>query len=103
MCFVGFPRVALINISEFGVVPFEKFTVFFSWMEKSPSVKKFQADKRIILSQGQYTQPVPNPVSYFMHRSPWWFHRLETLVNHFVELLCELILLACFTFGRKKA
>lgn len=51
---MGFLRVAVINISEFGVVPFEKFAVFLSWTEKSPSVKKFQTDKRIILSQGQY-------------------------------------------------
>ncbi|XP_053131899.1 lipase maturation factor 1 isoform X2 [Hemicordylus capensis] len=32
------------------------------------------------------TQPVPNPVAYYMHRSPWWFHQFETLVNHFIEL-----------------
>ncbi|KAK7918739.1 hypothetical protein WMY93_010023 [Mugilogobius chulae] len=23
------------------------------------------------------TQPVPNPMSYYLHRSPWWFHRLK--------------------------
>ncbi|XP_040885355.1 lipase maturation factor 1 [Toxotes jaculatrix] len=33
------------------------------------------------------TQPVPNPMSYYMHRSPWWFHRFETLSNHFIELI----------------
>ncbi|XP_010216766.1 PREDICTED: lipase maturation factor 1-like, partial [Tinamus guttatus] len=33
------------------------------------------------------TQPVPNPIAYFMHRSPWWFHRFETLFNHFIELV----------------
>ncbi|XP_027512428.1 lipase maturation factor 1 isoform X1 [Corapipo altera] len=38
------------------------------------------------------TQPVPNPIAYFMHRSPWWFHRLETLVNHFIELLVPFFL-----------
>nr|XP_009934284.1 PREDICTED: lipase maturation factor 1 [Opisthocomus hoazin] len=38
------------------------------------------------------TQPVPNPVAYFMHRSPWWFHRFETLVNHFVELVVPFFL-----------
>ncbi|XP_033022764.1 lipase maturation factor 1 isoform X2 [Lacerta agilis] len=32
------------------------------------------------------TQPVPNPISYYMHRSPWWFHQFETLFNHFIEL-----------------
>uniref|UniRef100_A0A8C6NEN8 Lipase maturation factor n=1 Tax=Melopsittacus undulatus TaxID=13146 RepID=A0A8C6NEN8_MELUD len=38
------------------------------------------------------TQPVPNPVAYFMHRSPWWFHRFETLVNHFIELVVPFFL-----------
>uniref|UniRef100_A0AAY4DA62 Lipase maturation factor n=1 Tax=Denticeps clupeoides TaxID=299321 RepID=A0AAY4DA62_9TELE len=33
------------------------------------------------------TQPVPNPISYYLHRSPWWFHRFETLSNHFIELV----------------
>ncbi|XP_032087092.1 lipase maturation factor 1 isoform X2 [Thamnophis elegans] len=33
------------------------------------------------------TQPVPNPVAYFMHRSPWWFHAFETIFNHFIELV----------------
>lgn len=33
------------------------------------------------------TQPVPNPVAYFLHRSPWWVHRFETLSNHFLELV----------------
>ncbi|XP_037134125.1 lipase maturation factor 1 [Syngnathus acus] len=43
------------------------------------------------------TQPVPNPVSYYMHRSPWWFHRFETMSNHFIELIIPL-----FTFlGRR--
>ncbi|XP_064317484.1 lipase maturation factor 1 isoform X2 [Phalacrocorax carbo] len=38
------------------------------------------------------TQPVPNPIAYFMHRSPWWFHQFETLVNHFVELVVPFFL-----------
>uniref|UniRef100_A0A1A8CTH1 Lipase maturation factor n=1 Tax=Nothobranchius kadleci TaxID=1051664 RepID=A0A1A8CTH1_NOTKA len=43
------------------------------------------------------TQPVPNPVSYYMHRFPWWFHRFETLSNHFIELIAPF-----FTFlGRR--
>ncbi|XP_042363732.1 lipase maturation factor 1 [Plectropomus leopardus] len=33
------------------------------------------------------TQPVPNPMSYYMHRSPWWFHRFETMSNHLIELV----------------
>ncbi|XP_065109567.1 lipase maturation factor 1 isoform X2 [Paramisgurnus dabryanus] len=43
------------------------------------------------------TQPVPNPISYYLHHSPWWFHRFETLTNHFVELVVPF-----FTFmGRR--
>lgn len=26
-------------------------------------------------------------MSYYMHRSPWWFHRFETLSNHLIELI----------------
>lgn len=33
------------------------------------------------------TQPVPNPMAYFLHHSPWWVHRFETLSNHFLELV----------------
>ncbi|KAM9463160.1 lipase maturation factor 1 [Clarias gariepinus] len=43
------------------------------------------------------TQPVPNPVSYYLHQSPWWFHRFETISNHFIELIVPF-----FTFmGRR--
>ncbi|XP_072312519.1 lipase maturation factor 1 isoform X2 [Eucyclogobius newberryi] len=33
------------------------------------------------------TQPVPNPMSYYLHHTPWWFHQFETLSNHFIELI----------------
>ena len=39
------------------------------------------------------TQPVPNPISYFMHQSPEIFHKFETLTNHFVELVAPWFLL----------
>ncbi|ELU02414.1 hypothetical protein CAPTEDRAFT_179420 [Capitella teleta] len=39
------------------------------------------------------TQPVPNPISYYMHNEPEVFHQFETLVNHFVELLAPFFLL----------
>lgn len=32
------------------------------------------------------TQPIPNPLAYFMHFSPRIFLKFETLVNHIVEL-----------------
>ncbi|MBN3301816.1 LMF1 factor, partial [Amia calva] len=49
------------------------------------------------------TQPVPNPMAYYMHRSPWWFHRFETLMNHFIELVVPFFLVLgrhmCMTHG----
>ncbi len=30
------------------------------------------------------TQPVPNPLSYFLYQSPAFVHKLETLGSHFV-------------------
>ncbi|CAL8304771.1 unnamed protein product [Lota lota] len=43
------------------------------------------------------TQPVPNPMSYYMHHSPWWFHRVEVLSNHVIELLLPF----CTFLGRR--
>lgn len=39
------------------------------------------------------TQPVPNPVSWWLHSLPMWFHKLSTLTNHFVELVAPFMLL----------
>ncbi|MGH0155810.1 UNVERIFIED_CONTAM: hypothetical protein FKN15_065111 [Acipenser sinensis] len=39
------------------------------------------------IHQDAVTQPVPNPMAYYMHRSPWWFHSFETLFNHVIELI----------------
>jgi hypothetical protein len=33
------------------------------------------------------TQPSPNPLSWYFHQSPTWFHQAEVLFNHFVELV----------------
>ena len=33
------------------------------------------------------TQPVPNPLSSFFHFLPAWFHKVEVLFTHFVELI----------------
>lgn len=33
------------------------------------------------------TQPLPNPLSWFFHHLPSWFHRLETFGNHVVQLI----------------
>ncbi|XP_002737876.1 lipase maturation factor 1-like [Saccoglossus kowalevskii] len=38
------------------------------------------------------TQPVPNPISYYMHQEPEFFHKFETLVNHFIELVAPFLI-----------
>ncbi len=32
------------------------------------------------------TQPMPNPMSRYFHLMPEWFHKMETLFNHIVQL-----------------
>jgi hypothetical protein len=32
------------------------------------------------------TQPLPNPLSWYLHHAPAWTHKLGVLFNHFVEL-----------------
>lgn len=40
------------------------------------------------------TQPMPNPLSWFLHRMPSSWHSFETLVTHFVQLLVPLFYFA---------
>src|SRR5947207_4447965 len=44
------------------------------------------------------TQPIPNPVSRYLHFAPLWFHKFEVLWNHFVELIVP-----GFSFGPRTA
>ncbi len=37
------------------------------------------------------TQPMPNPLSWYAHHMPDWWHKLEVIVNHFVELLVPVL------------
>ncbi|XP_071089721.1 lipase maturation factor 1-like [Haliotis cracherodii] len=39
------------------------------------------------------TQPVPNPLSYYLHQSPELIHKMETLGNHFIELVAPFFLI----------
>lgn len=43
------------------------------------------------------TQPVPSPLSAWLHFMPGWFHRLGVIVNH----LCELVV-PFFVFGPRR-
>jgi lipase maturation factor len=40
------------------------------------------------------TQPLPNPLSWYLHQLPPAFHKLEVLGNHFVELMVPWTLFA---------
>src|SRR5438874_5283231 len=33
------------------------------------------------------TQPIPNPISRYLHFAPHWFHKFGTAWNHFIELV----------------
>src|SRR5205809_205514 len=33
------------------------------------------------------TQPIPNPLSWWLHWRPHWFHQFGVLWNHFIELI----------------
>jgi hypothetical protein len=44
------------------------------------------------------TQPIPNPLSWYFHHTPAFFHRLEVLWNHVVELVAPF-----FVFGPRRA
>src|SRR5947199_2078275 len=44
------------------------------------------------------TQPIPNPISRYLHFAPHWFHKIETLWNHTVELVVP-----WFSFGPRTA
>jgi Lipase maturation factor len=40
------------------------------------------------------TQPIPNPISRYLHFAPHWFHKFGTAWNHFIELVVP-----WFSFG----
>ncbi len=44
------------------------------------------------------TQPIPGPISRYLHFAPLWFHKIETVWNHFIELVVP-----WFSFGPRQA
>ena len=44
------------------------------------------------------TQPIPSSISRYLHFAPQWFHKIETLWNHFIELIVP-----WFSFGPRVA
>jgi lipase maturation factor 1 len=47
------------------------------------------------------TQPVPNPLSRYFHWMPHWWHQGEVIINHFVELIAPVLLIAPVTTARR--
>jgi len=39
------------------------------------------------------TQPIPNPLSWWLHARPMWFHNVGVAFNHFVELVVPFFVL----------
>jgi hypothetical protein len=46
------------------------------------------------------TQPLPNPLSWYLHHLPGWVHRGEVLFNHLVELVVPWFVFAPARFRR---
>ena len=44
------------------------------------------------------TQPIPSPISRYLHFAPHWFHKFGTAWNHFIELIVP-----WFSFGPRSA
>jgi hypothetical protein len=46
------------------------------------------------------TQPIPNPISYYLHQSPIVFHKFEVLINHIIELIVPFLCFGPWRFIR---
>ena len=46
------------------------------------------------------TQPMPNPIAYFLHKSPEFIHKFEIVGNHIVELVLPFLLFTPWRTGR---
>ncbi|CAM9481147.1 unnamed protein product [Ectocarpus sp. 4 AP-2014] len=75
------------------------FRIMFGAFQRSeggaPSIRGDKVWKDLTATDYHYeTQPLPNPISYFLHQAPKKFHRFETAMNHIVELGASWLLLA---------
>ncbi|CAF0875788.1 unnamed protein product [Didymodactylos carnosus] len=46
------------------------------------------------------TQPIPNPISYYLHQTPYAFHKFEVIINHITELATPAFVFGLFGFTR---
>ncbi|CBJ31503.1 conserved unknown protein [Ectocarpus siliculosus] len=74
------------------------FRIMFGAFERRAGLIKIRGDKvwkdLTAMDYHYETQPLPNPISYFLHQAPKKFHRFETAMNHIVELGASWLLLA---------
>ena len=45
------------------------------------------------LNYHYFTQPIPNPISWYVHQLPHWVHSISTLLMFFIELLVPFLIL----------
>ncbi len=91
---------ALAKSSEFGVKVFTwvfRFLVF-KLMLMSGLVKLYTHDTNwanmTALTYHYYTQPLPNPLSFFIHQLPRWFHIFSCALMFIVELVIPFFIFA---------
>lgn len=99
--FLGFVYLAFYNY-EFArkIITWMFWILIFRLMLMSGLVKLASGDPSwtnlSALSYHYQTQPLPNPLSFFVHQLPFWFHQLSCAVMFVIELLIPL----CILMGR---
>jgi hypothetical protein len=99
LCETGFLAIFLGNAS---VAPSFALVVLLRWLlfrvEFGAGLIKMRGDRcwrdLTCLYYHHETQPMPNPLSWYAHRLPARFHRLEVLGNHFAQLVAPIFLFA---------
>lgn len=73
------------------------YVVLFKLMFLSGVVKILSGDESwrdmSAMSFHYWTQPLPNPISPFMHALPLWFHKIETALTFVIELALPFLIL----------
>jgi lipase maturation factor 1 len=86
--------VPLLSFNRFGKVP--RVAIYANWwlifrIMIGSGLIKIRGDQcwrdLTCMDYHYETQPVPNPLSFYLHHNYSSFHKLETIVNHIVELI----------------
>jgi Lipase maturation factor len=99
LCETGFLAIFLGNAA---VAPSIALIVLLRWLvfrvEFGAGLIKMRGDRcwrdLTCLYYHHETQPMPNPLSWYFHRLPRRFHRMEVLGNHFAQLVAPIFLFA---------